>query len=337
MGIKNYIVASVILLIAIGGYVYSVENIEYTYQILNHTFTFPVAIWMILPAFALFIASLLHMLYYGTKTFLDTRTLQKDREILIDTIGDKLLLKETKDNLRNPELKTLGEIINQLDIGVSDLNFTTSNKKIAKIVDQVLQINSGKYVSTKELKLPNENPLMIQNLKNRVELDGNFALEVVKQPSSYTQEIIKPAFIKVVQTKSLTTIKKYLENIDFDIDILKELVKKDSLEHTDFSLTNSELINVIKQVDVTNDDLIYIAKAYKQTAIPDKLIKLFEDLMSSDEKYTESYLYILAQYEMIDNIREILANSQKNEFTLYKMLIDLRDANKHYSLDTLIK
>ena len=129
MGIKNYIVASVVLIIAIGGYVYSVENVEYTYQILNHTFTFPVAIWMVLPAFALFIASLFHMLYYGTKTFLDTRALQKDREVLIDTIGDKLLLKETKESLKNPELKTLGEIINQLDIAVSDLNFTTSNKK----------------------------------------------------------------------------------------------------------------------------------------------------------------------------------------------------------------
>ena len=39
---------------------------------------------------------------------------------------------------------------------------------------------------------------------------------------------------------------------------------------------------------------------------------------------------------MIDDIREILVNSQKNEYIIYKAYLDLRDAGKHYSLDSFV-
>ena len=65
-------------------------------------------------------------------------------------------------------------------------------------------------------------------------------------------------------------------------------------------------------------------------------MKFFEDIVTHNEKFTESYLYVLSEYQMIDEIREILLNSQKNEFIVYKAYLDLRDAGKHYSLDAFI-
>ena len=336
MGIKKYILASIILIIAIAGYVFSIESGDYRLQIVDQTFIFPVVVWILAPTIVLFIATLIHMFYYGLKGFLSTRSIQKDNENLISLIKQRLLGKESSLTFKSAELKEVGEVLGQLDIKLSDPNFSSSNKKISEVAEHILNINAGKYVSSRDLKLSNENPLMEQNLKNRIDIDDNFALEVVKQPKTYTDEVVKYAFIKAVETKSMTTIKKIIEELTLDLDMLYALVKKDSQEKSEFSLDNSTLLKLIKAVEVTNKDLINIACEYKKTTSPEQLMKLFEDLMSFNEQFTESYIYVLSEYEMIDNIREILANSQKDEFAIYKAYLDLRDAGKHYSLDTFI-
>lgn len=38
---------------------------------------------------------------------------------------------------------------------------------------------------------------------------------------------------------------------------------------------------------------------------------------------------------MIDKLREVLANTQENEFLPFKALLDLKDAGKKYNVETL--
>ena len=177
---------------------------------------------------------------------------------------------------------------------------------------------------------------MQQNIKNRINIDDNFALEIIKKQSSHSADIFKYAFTRVIETKSMTTIKKVLEDITLDLDMLHILIKKDSMEKNEFSLDNTTLLNIIKNIELTNKDLITIGRAYKKSMAPEQLIKLFEDIITKNENLTESYLYILGEYEMITEMREILANSQKNEFIIYKAYLDLRDAGKHYPLDNFL-
>ena len=68
----------------------------------------------------------------------------------------------------------------------------------------------------------------------------------------------------------------------------------------------------------------------------DQILKLFEDIATKKEELTTSYLYVLAEYEMIDTMRDILVNSATNEYVAFKALVDLKDAGKHvYSVDAL--
>ncbi len=336
MGLKSYIVASVILLFAIGVYVFNIEPNDYTLQVLDQTLTLPIALWIIIPAMSLFVATLVHMFYYGFKNFLTNKSIQRDNENLILLINKRLLNENFTKIFKSNDSKEAGDILSQLEIKIKDTNFSTPNKKINETASHIININAGKYVSTRDLKLSSDNSFMQKNLKNKIDIDDNFALDVVKQKNSYSQDVIKYAFIKVAKNKSMTTIKKVLENIDLDVEMLKALVKKDSQENNDFSLDNSMLLKLIKKTDITNQDLIQIAKKYKKSISPERLIKLFEDLVAYDEKFTESYLYVLAEYEMIDNMREALTSTQKNEFTIYKAYLDLRDAGKHYPLDTFL-
>ena len=336
MGIKKYIVASIILIVAITGYVFSIESGDYRVSLLNQTYILPVAIWVIAPAIILFTVTMLHMFYYGFKNILTNRSIKKDNENLMTLIDTQLLGTKTHVSFKSDEFKEISDILSQLNIKIADVDFSSSNKKISKTAEQIINIKAGKYISEKELKLPNDNPLMEKNLKNRIDIDDNFALEIVKKQDNNTAEVFKYAFLKVVENKSMTTIKKTLDTITLDSDMLISLIKKDSNEKNEFSLDNTTLIRLIKNVDLTNKDLIQIAREYKNSMSPEQLMKLFEDLITDNEKLTESYLYVLSEYEMIDDIREILVNSQKNEFAIYKAYLDLRDAGKHYSLDTFV-
>jgi hypothetical protein len=337
MGLKKYIFASIIVIIAVFGYTFSIAPGDYTIKILDYTIVLPIAAWVTVPVVFLFITTVTHILYYGLKNYFALKAVSKDSETLV-TLINKKLLNESGSNLtfKSNDFKKLSEVISQLDLNVSDSNFSSSNKEINKTVDQLFTIKSGKYVSSKELKLDNTNPVMIDNIQNRIKQEEDFALDVVKNSAKYSQEIQKDAFMKVLETKSMTTVKKVIETLELDVDMLLALLKKDSEQKSEFAMTNDVILKLMQKVTLTNKQLITIASNYKILMTPDQLIKLYEDLAAHNEDYTTAYLYVLSQYEMIDKMRDILENSATNEFIAFKALVDLKDSGKHsYSLDSL--
>jgi hypothetical protein len=340
MGIKRYIIASFVLLGIIAGYIYfGITTNSYKLQILEDLFGYstalPIVFWIMLPTVILLIVTLVHLFYYGLKNYMINRAFIKDNENLLVLIQKRLLDENISLNFQNNETKDIADILSQLDLKISNIDFNTKNKKINQIVKNIIDIQGNKYISSKELKLSKNSVLNQQNLKNRIDIDDNFALEVLKQPSSYKQDVIKSAFLKIVENKPTDTIKKYLETIKLDIEMLKAFVKKDS-QNTDTCIGNELLFKLFTNLKITNEDLIQIARDYKNSMTPEQLIKLFEDLASQDEQFTKSYLYVLSEYQMIDQMREILINSQKDEFIVFKAYLDLRDAGKHYHIDSLL-
>jgi len=336
MGLKKYIIGSLLLAIIIFGYTFSIEAGDYRVQIVDYTIILPVALWVVLPMVTLLVLTIIHILFYGLKNYFTIKAVTKDSQSVISLINKRLLKETSSVNFQNENFKEIGSIVKQLDIDVSNSNFSSSDKDISKSVEQSFNIKSGKYIPSKELKLDANNPLMIENTKNRITLDDNFALEVVKSPEKNTQEIIKYAFLKVLESKSMTSIKKVIADLKLDSTMVKALLKKDSEQNPEFAMTNDIILSTIKKVELSNTELIEIAKDYKKMMTPDQIIKLFEDLAQEKEQYTTAYLYVLAEYEMIDKMRDILVNSSTNEYVPFKALVDLKDAGKHtYSLDTL--
>lgn len=337
MGLKKYIFASIIVIVAVFGYTFSIVPGDYTIKILEYTIVLPIAAWVTIPVLFLFMTTVTHILFYGLKNYFALKAVSKDSDTLT-TLINKKLLNESCSNLafKSSDFKKVSEILSQLDVNVSNSNFSSSNKEVSKTVDQLFTIKSGKYVSTKELKLENSNSIMIENIQNRIKQEEDFALDVVKNSSKYSSDIQKNAFMKVLETKSITTIKKLLENIVLDEEMLLSLLKKDSEQKSEFAMTNDVILKLIQKITLTNKQLITIANNYKILMTPDQIIKLYEDLAVQNEDYTVAYLYVLALYEMIDKMRDILDNSATNEYTPFKALVDLKDSGKHsYSLDTL--
>ncbi|MCK5294248.1 MAG: hypothetical protein KAJ49_06310 [Arcobacteraceae bacterium] len=338
MGFKKYIVASFLLLAIIAGYVYSLDIGNYNLVIaeLNLNQTLPIAVWIITPAILLFIASLLHMIFYNTKSYFTKKTILKDIDNLSLVVKDRLLKKNSSAMLKTKELKEVGNILNQLDLNLINNNLTSSLNDITKISEQIIKIKKGEYINSNNLKLSEGNEIMKMNILNRVNNDDNFAIEVLKNSTKYDSSILEVAFKNIINNKSFATIKKLALNMKLTNNMVKLFLEKDSTSAKEFSLTNSEILVYVQDNKFTNNELIIIARNYKKSMSPEQLIKLFEDISAADETLTTSYLYVLFEYEMIVQIREILVNSQKDEYIIFKALLDLKDAGKHYSVDSLI-
>ncbi len=63
MGLKKYIGFSLLLIIVVGLYVYSVESGDYTVTILNYSLMLPIVAWILLPIAILFVFTILHLIF----------------------------------------------------------------------------------------------------------------------------------------------------------------------------------------------------------------------------------------------------------------------------------
>ena len=335
MGLKKYILASILLIIAVVGYTFSLESGDYRIQISDQVILLPIAAWIAVPVVLLFLASLLHMFYYNFKSYLNKRSIEKDKDTLIELIKNNLSDNKITSTFKSYTFKEIGNILNQLNLTINNSDFETDNQDINTLAQKILKVNSGEYISLKEFKLPETSAIVQTNNMNKTKIDDNYCLDILKKPASYSDILVEVAFLQVLKNKSLTTIKKLLGDLKLNQNMTIELLIKDSEYQDEFAFTSIEIQDFINALTLENKDYLQIAKQYTKRMSPDQLIKLFEDLSSKNEKANEAYLYVLFEYEMIDEIREIINNSQKDEYLPYKALLDLKDNGKHYNIDNI--
>jgi hypothetical protein len=333
MGLKKYIVASVIFIAAIAGYVFSIAQTDYQITLFDTTLLLPVALWVVLPLLVLFVASVFHMVFYGLKSYMMTSSLNKDESNIIKLVKNKLLKKDETIKFKNPIFQELGEILSQVEIEIKTEEFKSSNSEINDLVKNLIDIKNHKVVSL-NYKLNSSNEIAIANNINKMNEQADWALEVLKKSANYTQQEIEVALTKVLNDKSMTTLKKVLPNLKLTKNMLQELFKKDSAQ-AEFSLSSEELIKYIKQVQWNKQEFLDIAKLYKKSLTPDEIIGLFEELSNSNEQALDAYVYILFEYEMIDKIRDIFSSTSSDELTAFKALLELKDSGKQYTLDSI--
>lgn len=334
MGLKKYIGFSLLLIIVISLYVYSVESGSYEITILDYTMQLPTVLWIIIPVALLFFFSVLHLIFYGSLNFFKTRGFVKDEENIVELIKTILLEKEEKKKFKTQAFKNLASILRQLKIEVKDSTFTSKDEELNNIVSSIKDVKDGKYVSEKNLKLDVKSSLGKENLINKVKEQIDFAVDVLKKSEQYDNDVVRAAFFNVLENKSMTTVKKVYTNIKLTKDMALKLFLKD-VDNTDFGLSKEEILKITKELDYKKEEFITLAKLYKNTLNPDRLLDLFESLSNENEEASGAYFYVLLELEMIEKLNDLLSGYKDDEFKVYRALLDLKEAGKHYSIDDI--
>jgi len=335
VGLKKYIGFSLLLIIAVGLYVFSIENGDYRLTFLDFSLLLPTVIWILVPLVILFIFSVLHLLFYGSINYCKNRSYIKDEEAIIDVLKSILLQKNDKKRLKTPGFKNLSSILKQFKLEVGDSTFTSTNEGLNLVVSQIKDIKAGKYVNEKSLKLDPNSELAKQNLINKMNEQPDFSLDILKKSTNYSSDIVDVAFNNVVETKTMTTLKKVYANIILDREKAYKLFLKD-IENIEFGLTKEEILKITKSLNYTQEEYVNLARLYKEVLSPDKLLELFEILSNENDEATTAYFYVLCELEMIEKLRDLLSGYNDNEMVPFRAILDLKEAGKHYSLDDII-
>lgn len=338
MHIKKYTIAAFILIVVVGWYVYSFvtqesASISFFGLVLP---SMPIAVLVIIPLTILYIASVIHMLFYSLIGALKLRKHEKDHDRIVDSIVDAYLGKEKRSNsFKTDKYKLLGYLVdNAIIFPTEDFDFEVDNKKINDVLSAINSIKKGEVVDLRRYSLPYSNAYVIQNDRNRYKKAAISAEDILSGVNKFDISLRKEVYVDFVKTAPLNAIEKYKNALTKEA--LFAILSRINADTKTLVISNDSLISLFKDLKLTSEDYIEASKKLSRAMLPEQRIKLFETLSNENDAATEAYLFTLFDLEMLTPAKEILDISQPNEYAHFKAYSSLRECGKHFDINLFI-
>ena len=338
MRLGLYIIAAIVLMAIVGIFVYTINPGNYSIEELGFSREIPLAVWVVIPMFLLMVASVVHMMFYGTKNFFKFKKWEKDTVSLDDALYWSLLNEPKAHKFNLPILKQTASLLSvacvKVDGAVDDVS-----DKLRGALTLVSEIERGEYVDLKARKLAKDlsptNPLVIKNLINRLEKDETFAEEVLQAKESYTPELFGEALKVFASKTNFAKARKYAKVFDKEtlLLMLSRVTKED-----DLGLTKDALDEFIIALEPTLEcsDYLMMATLMMEHLSPDENLKLWREYQNKYVKAQIAYLYLLFDYEMIEKAGDYLDEHDESDFKRFRALFDLKKEHKKYKITDLM-
>ena len=338
MHLRRYTVASFLLIAFVGWYVSTFVSSE---TIGINLFGIEIAplsisIWTMIPLVVLYIGSIIHMSFYTVVGSLNLRKYEKDYENIINCLSDAYLGKENRFHVfKTPRYKLLGSLIDNTTLFVNNINSTSiDNEKLSNAIKLINDIKNGEVVDLKKASLLIDNPLVIQNERNRYKSQEQSAEEFLSHSDKYNAELLKEIYVTFVKTSPLYAIESYKQFMSNES--LFNILSRVNADENTLDVPNETLISLFEELQLTGDDYIKISEALAFGMIPEQRIKLFETLSDTNEKAMEAYLYTLYDLEMMAPADAILELSQVDDYQNFKAYRALKECNKNFNIKLFV-
>jgi len=336
MYIKRYSIAAFIWMALVGWYVYAYISHDTTsIDIFGvHMPMLPVAAWVVAPLVVLYLGSVFHMAFYSLLGSFKLRGYEKDFEKIIDAIIDAYLGKQVRSyNFKTQRYKLLGRLLETSTI-IPNGEFTgeTGNEKIDRVLRIIDDIKHGKVVDLRPYNLQPENPLVIQNEKNRFKKGDISAADILSNCTKYAESFCQYVYTEFVKTATLQNILKYKAFLTKES--LHEIMARINSDVHTLSISNDELLELLSKLELSKEDYIELSKTLSKAGmIPEQRMKLFETLSNENhEEVMDAYLFTLFDLEMIELADEILQNAHPDEFENFRAYRALKECGKNFSI-----
>jgi len=334
MKLGLYAFAAFTLILLIGAFVYTLELGDYRLDILN--ITLPITLWVILPGLILFLFTMVHMLFYGMRNYFQIKKWKRDIDTLEDALYWSLVNEPKSQKYAINDIESIASLLSKSSLTVSD-NIEGLSPRLAKVVNIIYKIKNGEYVDLKEEKMlkvfHSGNPILIQNRLNQLETDSKFVENVMKSSNDYSKSVQKEALKIFVLKGTFEQALKYTKV--FDVENFLVMLNRVTAEN-DLGLTKEILTNFVTDLKLSCVDFIKIAEVTKKYFKPDENILLFNNYQKENDKAQNAYLYLLFEYELLDQARAYLEEQEENDFMKFRALLELKHKNANYKLEDII-
>ena len=336
MHIKRYIFFSILLMAIVGGLVYWQIDQTYTVEMLGIPITLPVAAWVVLPMFLMFIVSFFHMSYYSFINFMILKRYKKDYDTLVVSFANALMREPKTNQYKTKEARNLGRVSDRSHILPIDFKIDTKDERLKRPLEYIKDIQNGIYVDIEGFKLSPKNPLLVKNIENRMKEEPTYSGVVLKNCDAYPQELCKEALKTYIGFGDMAKIKDY--GYLFDKETLFYLIEQSKKEGSQLGLSYQDILYILQESKMKLDrkDYIDLAISVKEVFSPDERLKFFEILKNRDEKSEAAYVYTLFDLEMIERAKEFLETTQEDELLNFKAYLELKECGRNYPLELFV-
>jgi hypothetical protein len=336
MRLGLYIFAALTLGAMIGALTYTINPNNYIVEILGINFNFPVAVWVVLPMALLLMFTIIHMLFYSLKSYFKLKKWQRDAATLDDALYWSLVNEPKEQKYVMEEVKSSAVLLGKSSLNILD-SVEGLNPRLSKVVNIINKIKNGEYVDLKEHKMArvfNEgNPHLIQNRLNRLEADSEFVEEVIKSSSKFSKLVQTQALEIFARKETFYKARKYAKV--FDVENFKVMLARANFEE-DMGLSSEILNDFINGLKLSCTDFVEIANVTKKQFKPDENLGLFRRYQLENPKAQNAYLYLLFEYELLDEVNAYLDEQDEGDFIKFRALYELKKEHKKFKLEDLI-
>jgi hypothetical protein len=336
MRLGAYLFLGLIFIGMVGGGVYLLYPGSHSITLMGITLNLPIAAWVVLPLLLFFLLSILHMVYHGTRGYFKRRRWVRDAEELQDALYWSLI-REPKEHLYHmPSMKAGAPLLNVSHLEVVG-NIHGLSDKLMKTIEWIKKVENGEYVDLRAQKverfLSRENPLLVRNLLNRIDSEREFAETVLQNREIYDTKVVEKALDRLVEREDLSRLSKYIPLMSKKhlYALLERIDRKE-----DVGLTPATAKIFTERLELECPDYIRLMRTTLRRFTPDENLKLFKELSQETEKAQSAYLYLLFEYEMIDQVQKFLEEHDEMEFKPFRALLVLKQGKHNFRIDELL-
>jgi len=336
MKLGLYTFAALALIAIMGVVTYTINPNHYIIEMMGINFNFPIAVWVILPMILLFLFTVGHMLFYGVRNYFKLKKWQRDTDTLEDALYWSLVNEPKEQKYAMSEVGSSASLLGKASLSVSD-NIEGLSPRLSKVVNIIQKIKNGEYIDLKEEKMAKVfhagNPILIQNRLNCLESDEKFVEGVMKANADYSEVVQKEALEIFARKANFEQARKYTKVFDVKnfLVMLNRVNSEDNL-----GLNKEVLSSFIEDLKLSCGDFIKIAEVTKKYFKPDENLALFNGYQKDNDKAQNAYLYLLFEYELMDQVGSFLEEQEENEFVKFRALYQLKGETAKYKLEDII-
>ena len=338
MHIKRFTIASLLYIAFIGWYISTFVS-DGTTSVNIFGIVMPSlsnSIWVMLILLFLVIGSIIHIAFYSVVESLQLRKYEKDYEKIIESISDAYLGKENRLHLfKTPGYRMLGALIDNSTVFPNNImSEGIEDEKIRTTLKLIEDIKNGEVVDLKKLDLSINNPLVIQNDRNRYQNGSVGVKEFLSHPDKYNAGLLSEIYVDCVKTAPLNEIEAYKSLITKEA--LFNLLTRVNADENTLVISNESLISLFDMLELNTQDYLDIAASMSCCMIPEQRMKLFETLSEKNDAAMDSYLFTLYDLEMLAPADAILDISQADEYLNFKAYRALRESDQHFNINLFV-
>ena len=336
MRLGLYILATFVLIGLVGAFTYAMNPNNYMMEVMGINLNFPVALWVTLPMILLFIFTVIHIFYYGLKNYFLLKKWEKDTNTLEDALYWSLVNEPKKQKYSIDKIGNTASILGKASLNLSD-NVENLNPRLSHVVNIIQKIKNGEYIDFKEEKMSKVfqagNPILIQNRLNRLETDEKFPEDIMRSASEYSLAVQAQALEVYSRKSNFTQAKKYVKIFDVKnfLRLLKRVNSEDNLE------MNTEVLEeFVHTLDLNCREFVEMALVTKKYLKPEENLTMFRKFQIENEKAQNAYLYLLFEYELLEQVSHYLDEAEEKDFIKFRAFYELKQMHNKYRLEEIV-